>query len=101
VVIEEEAMRERLESRRCRGWRGEVAGIMLAMKTKPATRRKRLVKRKARGSPPIEIYSDERVAEFLLNNSVDAHDYARACADVRKLGLDPAKIKHWKPPGVK
>jgi hypothetical protein len=76
------------------------AGIILAMKTKPAIRRKRSARLK-KNVPPIEVYTDKRVAEFLLNNSVDAEDYARACADVRKLGLDPAKIEHWKPPGVK
>lgn len=52
------------------------------------------------GLPPVEVYSDKRVAEFLLSNSVDADDYARACDEVRKMGLDPMKIAHYKPPGV-
>ena len=49
--------------------------------------------------PPVELYSDERIAEFLLNNAVDARDYLRACADARKLGIDPEKVRHYKPPG--
>jgi AbrB family looped-hinge helix DNA binding protein len=50
---------------------------------------------------PIEVYSPERRAEFLLSNAVDAKDYARAVEEVRKMGLDPAKIPHRKPSGVK
>lgn len=46
---------------------------------------------------PVEIYTDERIAEFLLNNAVDADDYARAVAEVRKMGLDPDSIPHYKP----
>ena len=47
-----------------------------------------------------EIYTDERKAEFLLSNSIDAEDYARAVEEVRKLGLDPDDIPHYKPEGV-
>ncbi len=47
---------------------------------------------------PIEVYSPERRAQFLLSNSVDAEDYARAVKEVRKLGLDPESIPHQKPP---
>lgn len=46
---------------------------------------------------PIEIYTRERRAEFLLTNATDAEDYRKAQKDVRKLGLDPAKIRHRKP----
>lgn len=46
---------------------------------------------------PIEIYSTERKAEFLLNNALDAEDYRRAREDVHKLGLDPDKIAHEPP----
>lgn len=49
---------------------------------------------------PVEIYSPERIAEFLLNNSMDADDYRVAVAEVRKMGLDPGTIEHEKPPGV-
>jgi AbrB family looped-hinge helix DNA binding protein len=47
---------------------------------------------------PIESYSVARKAEFLLSNAVDAKDYQRAVREVRKLGLDPERIPHRKPP---
>lgn len=50
--------------------------------------------------PKVEMYTDERIAEFILNNAVDGEDYLRACAEVRKLGIDPEKIGHFKPLGV-
>ena len=50
---------------------------------------------------PVEVYTPERRAEFILSNAVDAKDYARAVEEVRKMGLDPAKIPHRKPAGVK
>ncbi|MBI4543663.1 MAG: AbrB/MazE/SpoVT family DNA-binding domain-containing protein [Gemmatimonadetes bacterium] len=46
---------------------------------------------------PIEMYSAERRAEFLLSNAVDDDDYARARNEVRKLGLDPDSIDHHRP----
>lgn len=46
---------------------------------------------------PIEIYTPERIAEFLLNSAIDAEDYARAVEEVRALGLDPETILHDKP----
>ena len=46
---------------------------------------------------PIEIYTKERVAEFLLSNAVDAEDYARSVEDVKAMGLDPESIDHLKP----
>jgi len=49
---------------------------------------------------PFERYTPERVAEFLLNNAVDAADYADSVAEVRRMGLDPDQIDHHKPPGV-
>jgi len=48
----------------------------------------------------LEDYTPERIAEFLLSNSVDAQGYAEAVAEVRRMGLDPDKIVHQKPPGV-
>ncbi len=47
---------------------------------------------------PVEIYTPERRAEFLLNNAIDAADYRRARAEVKRLGLDPDRIKHRRPP---
>ena len=46
---------------------------------------------------PLEIYTPERKAEFLLNNTVTPKDYAWAVKEVRKMGLDPKKIPHEKP----
>jgi AbrB family looped-hinge helix DNA binding protein len=43
---------------------------------------------------PVERYSRERKAEFLLTNAVDAADYRKARKEVRKLGLDPDLIPH-------
>jgi AbrB family looped-hinge helix DNA binding protein len=49
---------------------------------------------------PVEIYTPERKAEFLLNNAVDAEDYAEAVKAVRAMGLDPESIPHQKPEGA-
>jgi AbrB family looped-hinge helix DNA binding protein len=46
---------------------------------------------------PVEIYTSERKAEFLLSNAVDAEDYRAAVAEVKKMGLEPSKIPHRKP----
>lgn len=46
---------------------------------------------------PVETYTPERRAEFLLSNAVDAADYAQARAEVRTMGLDPDNIPHVKP----
>ena len=43
---------------------------------------------------PVEIYSEERKAEFLLSNAVDEQDYAWARHDVLRLGLDPDQVPH-------
>ncbi|MEW6080980.1 MAG: AbrB/MazE/SpoVT family DNA-binding domain-containing protein [Bacillota bacterium] len=49
---------------------------------------------------PVEIYSLERKAEFLLNNAVTAEDYHRAMDQVRQLGLDPETVPHERPEGI-
>lgn len=41
---------------------------------------------------PVEIYTPERKAEFLLNNAVSQQDYDSACESIREMGLDPTKI---------
>ena len=46
---------------------------------------------------PVERYTPERKAEFLLSNAVDATDYRKARREVRKLGLDPDSIPHRRP----
>ncbi len=47
---------------------------------------------------PVEIYTPERKAEFLLNNAVTRGDYDESCRIIREeFGLDPAKIPHTDP----
>ena len=46
---------------------------------------------------PLERYSREEQAAFLLNNAVDERDYEKARAAVEALGLDPDAIPHEKP----
>lgn len=46
---------------------------------------------------PVERYSPERKAEFLLSNAIDTADYRKARKEVRKLGLDPDSIPHLRP----
>lgn len=47
---------------------------------------------------PVEVYSPRRKAEFLIANAVDAGDRKKAEEEVRKLGLDPRKIRPRKSP---
>ncbi|MBI4229606.1 MAG: AbrB/MazE/SpoVT family DNA-binding domain-containing protein [Planctomycetes bacterium] len=49
---------------------------------------------------PVEIYSRERQAEFLLSNAVDTEDFQKASEEVRRLGLDPSKVRHESPSGA-
>ena len=44
---------------------------------------------------PIETYSSQRKAEFLLSNAIDSEDYAAARNEVKKMGIDPDKIPHY------
>ena len=46
---------------------------------------------------PVERYTPERKAEFLLSNAIDEEDYRKARKEVRKLGLDPDSIPHRRP----
>jgi AbrB family looped-hinge helix DNA binding protein len=46
---------------------------------------------------PVETYTPERRAEFLLSTAVDEKDYAGAVEKVREMGLDPEAIPHRKP----
>jgi AbrB family looped-hinge helix DNA binding protein len=46
---------------------------------------------------PVERYTPERKAEFLLSNAVDGAEYRKARKEVRKLGLDPDSIPHIRP----
>jgi len=49
---------------------------------------------------PVEIYTPERKAQFLLSNAVDVKDYRAARRAVRRMGLDPNTIPHHKPAGA-
>ena len=46
---------------------------------------------------PVERYSAQRKAEFLLNNAIDGADYRKARKEVRKMGLNPDSIRHLRP----
>ena len=46
---------------------------------------------------PLEKYTPERKAEFLLSTATSAQDYRRARKEVKKLGLDPDSIPHRPP----
>ena len=46
---------------------------------------------------PVEIYSPERKAEFLLNNTTTLKEYAGVVQKIREMGLDPDTIPHTKP----
>jgi AbrB family looped-hinge helix DNA binding protein len=45
---------------------------------------------------PLELYTNERKAEFLLSNAVSEQDYQEARKAVKEMGLDPDKITHYK-----
>lgn len=45
----------------------------------------------------VERYSNARKAEFLLNNAISPDEYARAVAEVRRMGLNPGTIQHEQP----
>lgn len=47
---------------------------------------------------PVEIYTPQRQAAFLLENAVDAADYSAARDAVRTMGIDPDSIEHQAPP---
>ena len=44
--------------------------------------------------PEPEVYTPERIAEFLLNNAVNDEDYQDAVEEAKTLGVDPATIPH-------
>jgi AbrB family looped-hinge helix DNA binding protein len=46
---------------------------------------------------PVERYTAERKAEFLLSTATTGKDYLRARKDVKKMGLDPNSIPHRPP----
>jgi AbrB family looped-hinge helix DNA binding protein len=46
---------------------------------------------------PVEIYSPERRAEFLLSNATNEEEYQAARTDVVAMGLNPDAIQHHRP----
>ena len=46
---------------------------------------------------PVERYSPQRKAEFILSNAVDESDYCKARRAVSKLGIDPDSVPHRRP----
>ena len=46
---------------------------------------------------PLEAYTPQRKAEFLLSTATSASDYRRARKEVAKLGLNPDSIPHRPP----
>jgi AbrB family looped-hinge helix DNA binding protein len=46
---------------------------------------------------PVERYSPERKAEFLLSTATTDADYRKARRVVRKLGVDPDSVPHRRP----
>lgn len=49
---------------------------------------------------PVEVYTPERKAEFLLNNTIALKDYEVAVKKVCEMGLDPETIPHKKPEDI-
>jgi len=46
---------------------------------------------------PIERYTPERKAEFLLSNATNRADYRKARKEAQKLGIEPDSIPHRRP----
>jgi AbrB family looped-hinge helix DNA binding protein len=46
---------------------------------------------------PVERYSPERKAEFLLSTATSAADYRKARKAVQRLGVDPDSVPHRRP----
>jgi AbrB family looped-hinge helix DNA binding protein len=46
---------------------------------------------------PVEIYTLERKAEFILSSALDEEDYQAARETVRQMSLDPDQIEHYRP----
>lgn len=46
---------------------------------------------------PVEVYSPERKAAFILESWLKAEDYPKLRAQVRRMGLDPDTVPHTRP----
>jgi hypothetical protein len=61
-----------------------------------------IAKKQSDGTEPppmdlVEMYTPERKAEFLLGNAATAVEYAQAVVEVRRMGLDPQRVDHFRP----
>jgi hypothetical protein len=65
--------------------------------TRKPVKKLRRQRRPRRPSQGGEIYPPRRLAQFLLENAVNAADYAAARREVRKLGFNPDDIPHTPP----
>ena len=52
---------------------------------------------RAASDSDVEVYTPERIAAFLLNNTLDRDDYMRARSEVIRMGLNPDEIMHEAP----
>lgn len=46
---------------------------------------------------PVEIYTRERQAHFILNDAIDDASYKKARKIVKAMGVDPDSIAHDRP----
>jgi AbrB family looped-hinge helix DNA binding protein len=46
---------------------------------------------------PVEVYSPQRKAAFLLESWMKPEDYPKVREQVRRMGIDPDKIPHTRP----
>ena len=44
--------------------------------------------------PDPEIYTPERIAEFLLNSAISEGEYHAAIEEVKRMGIDPSTVPH-------
>ena len=44
--------------------------------------------------PEPEIYTPERIAEFLLNSAVSEGEYLAAIEEVKRMEIDPSTVPH-------
>jgi hypothetical protein len=69
-----------------------TSGVQLGMPQKRKIRQENSIVAVA-----IESYTAKRKAAFLLENAVDAADYAKAVKEVRRMGIDPDSISRTRP----
>lgn len=48
-----------------------------------------------------EMWTQEEIAGYLLNNAITKESYDDACEEVRTMGFDPASVPYTDGPGVR